>query len=212
MVSQSPAACSRLIVLRGNNLFIPATSSVTFAFISRFCKLNSAGKPAPGVKIKLQKNAESFIDDHGDVLGFGRNIFMGYLNRENETKEVMTEDDWLKLGDTAFLDDEGYLVVTGYPKDLITLATGETINPTPIEDNVRMELPCVSHCLVVGEGRDRLGLLITLDTVVDEQGLPTNQLTPACQKWFRAARFDVKIVSDVLQNIEAGINHVIQVS
>jgi len=135
---------------------------------------------------------------------------MGYLNRENDTKDVMTDDNWLKLGDTAFLDDEGFLVVTGYHADLITLNTGETINPIPIEDNVRMELPCVSHCLVVGEGRDRLGLLITLDTVLDEQGLPTTQLTPACQMWFRAARFDVKIVSDVLENIESGIKHVIQ--
>ena len=62
---------------------------------------------------------------------------MGYLNRENDTKDVMTDDNWLKLGDTAFLDDEGFLVVIGYHADLITLNTGETINPIPIEDNVR---------------------------------------------------------------------------
>lgn len=124
----------------------------------------------------------------------------------------MTDDHWLKLGDTAVSDDEGFLALTGYPKDMITLATGETINPTSIEDTVRMELPCVSHCLLVGEGQSSLGLLMTLDTIVDtEQGLPTQQLTLSAQKWFKAARFDVKTVSDVTKKMEGGIKHVIQV-
>ena len=75
-----------------------------------------------------------------------------------------------------------------------------------------MELPCVSHCLLVGEGQTSLGLLITLDTIMDtEQGLPTHQLTLAAQKWFKAARFDVKNVTDVIKNMEAGMKHVIQV-
>ena len=75
-----------------------------------------------------------------------------------------------------------------------------------------MELPCVSHCLLVGDGQTNLGLLMTLDTIMDtEQGLPTIQLTLAAQKWFKAARFDVKTVTDVIKNIEAGVKHVIQV-
>merc|ERR1712013_273835 len=137
---------------------------------------------------------------------------MGYLNRENDTKEVMTEDHWLKMGDTAIWDEEGFLVLTGNPRDFITLSTGDLVNPTIIEDRVRMELPCVSNCLVVGDDQPYLGLLITLDTIMDtEQGLPTHQLTLATQKWFKTARFDVKTVSDVIKNKEAGIKHVIQV-
>ena len=161
--------------------------------------------------MKIKTDKDILIDDYGLVHGFGRNIFMGYLNKENETNYIIEEDGWLNLEDTGHIDDEGFLVINGYSKDLLSLSTLDTLNPTPIEDQVRMELPCVSHCLLVGEDEDRLGLLITLDTVVDEQGLPTNQLTSNCQKWFREARFDVKIVSDVLENIDAGINHVIQV-
>ena len=124
----------------------------------------------------------------------------------------MTEDHRLKMGDTAIWDEEGFLALTGYPKDFITLSTGDLVNPTLIEDRVRMELPCVSNCLVVGDDQPNLGLLITLDTIMDtEQGLPTHQLTLAAQKWFKAARFDVKTVSDVIKNREAGIKHVIQV-
>lgn len=179
----------------------------------RFCKFSSAGKPAPGVKLKLDiKTPEGCAKmEGGEVLGYGRNIFMGYLNKENETKDVITEDHWLKLGDTAVTDDEGFLSLTGYPKDLITLSTGEAVNPTTIEDTIRMELPCVSQCLLVGEGQTSLGLLITMDTIVDtEQGLPTHQLTLAAQKWFKAARFDVKTVTDVTRKMEEGIKHVIQ--
>jgi len=133
------------------------------------------------------------------------------LNRDNDTKDVMTDDNYLRMGDTGVIDDEGFLSLTGYPQDLITLHSGDKVNPVKIEDTVKMELPCISHCLLVGEGQTNLGLLITLDTIVDtEQGLPTQQLTLTAQKWFKAARFDVKTVTDVIKNVESGIKHVIQ--
>jgi len=184
-------------------------SLLTANIPERFCKFSSVGKQAPGVKLRLDEASAGMAG--GEVLGYGRNVFMGYLNRENDTKELMTEDQWLKMGDTAVVDEEGFLVLTGYPEDLITLTTGDRVNPTHIEDRVRMELPCVSHCLLVGEEQPSLGLLLTLDTVMDtDQGLPTHQLTLAAQKWFKAARFDVKTVTDVIKNMETGIKHVIQ--
>ena len=174
--------------------------------------------------IKLDKSSEPLSDssiveldfhtDRGKILGYGRNIFMGYLNRENDAKELVTSDNWLRLGDTGLIDEDGFLVITGYSPDLIILASGEKINPTFVEDRVRMELPCVSHCLLVGQGREKLGLLLTLDTVVDsETDLPTSQLSKSCKRWFKSARFTVKTVEDVIQGIEGtGIKHVIQVN
>ena len=58
----------------------------------RFCKFSTAGKTAPGVKMKLesQKGAEDGCGggaaSRREVCGYGRNIFMGYLNRDNDTK------------------------------------------------------------------------------------------------------------------------------
>ena len=54
---------------------------------------------------------------------------MGYLNRENETKEVMTEDHWLKLGDLGFYDEDGFISVLGKESNFITLSTGEVVSP-----------------------------------------------------------------------------------
>ena len=44
---------------------------------------------------------------------WGRNIMMGYLNREEKTTEDLIEDGWLKSGDQGFLDKDGYLYITG---------------------------------------------------------------------------------------------------
>ena len=169
----------------------------------RFCKFSSVGKPGPGLKVKLAEG--------GEVLATGRNLFMGYLNRENETKEVMTEDmEWLKTGDRAMTDDKGFLVLTCYPADLITLFSGEEVEPSRLEDRVRRELGCVAHCLVVGQARENLAVLLSLDTEVEPGGLPTSRLTPQCQQWFRAARFEVKTIAEVLDAVDLGIKHVIQ--
>lgn len=168
----------------------------------RFCKFSSVGKPCPGVSVRL--------GGEGEVNGSGRNIFMGYLNRESETKEKMSDDHWLRLGDHASIDEQGFFHLTGYPPDLITLFSGEEVEPSSLEDRVRMELACVAHCLVVGQGRERLAVLISLDTEVDTGGTHTSRLTQTCQAWFQAARFEVKTVAEVLDAMDLGIKHVIQ--
>jgi hypothetical protein len=56
-----------------------------------------------------------------------------------------------------------------------------------------------------------LGALLTLDTLMDELGNATSQLTAQTRAWFKAARFDVVTVSDVIDSLENGLKHVIQV-
>ena len=63
------------------------------------------------------------------VCGWGRNVAMGYLNKEAETKEVMTEDNWLKLGDLGYIDEDAFVSVLGKESNFITLTTGEVISP-----------------------------------------------------------------------------------
>lgn len=186
-------------------------SSVLTANVpGRFCKFSTAGKTAPGVKMKLepQKGSEDGVGRR-EVCGFGRNIFMGYLNRDNDTKEIMTDDHWLRLRDIGHLDEEGYLNVIGRCSDTVKIDTEEQVFVTPMEQRVRLELACVSQCVVVtSPARDSLGLILTLDTIADANN--TLNLSQSAVNWFKNARFEVKTVTDVVSNMENGIKHVIQ--
>ena len=67
------------------------------------------------------------------ICGWGRNVFMGYLNRETETREVLSEDEeWLRLGDLGYTDADGFLTVVGSEGNFIHLRTGEIIVPEKV--------------------------------------------------------------------------------
>ncbi len=79
--------------------------------------------------------------DSGEILGFGRNVFMGYINREIETKEAVKDGDddnsgWLRLGDLGVLDGDGFLVPHGRreEEDIIALRSGEVILPHKVNE------------------------------------------------------------------------------
>ena len=123
----------------------------------------------------------------------------------------MTEDHWLKMRDTAHMDEEGFLTLTGRASDLIKLVDDDQVNVTPMEQRVRLELACVAQCVIVpSTGRDKLGVILTLDTIADTNN--TLCLSQSAVNWFKHSRFDVKTVSDVVTNMESGIKHVIQVA
>jgi long-chain-fatty-acid--CoA ligase ACSBG len=70
-----------------------------------------------------------------------------------------------------------------------------------IEDNVKETLPCVSNCMLVGDRRRFLSILLTLKTEIDsETGLPDDQLTKSTVKWFQeTAGVSVQTVTDVVE-------------
>lgn len=68
----------------------------------------------------------------GEIVARGRNIMQGYLNKPNETAEVL-RDGWLHTGDLGYLDDDGFIHVTGRKKEIIVLSSGKNINPEEIE-------------------------------------------------------------------------------
>ena len=58
---------------------------------------------------------------------------MGYLDMPKETSETL-EDGWLKTGDLAYVDEDGFIFITGRKKNLIIMANGENISPEEIEN------------------------------------------------------------------------------
>lgn len=77
-------------------------------------------------------------------------MMMGYYNRPEDTKEVITEDGWLRTGDIGRIDDNRVLYITGRLKNLIILSNGENVSPEGIE-NRYLANKLVQEALVYAE-------------------------------------------------------------
>ncbi|KAM4618244.1 long-chain-fatty-acid--CoA ligase ACSBG1 [Polymixia lowei] len=177
-------------------------------------KLPSCGKVVPGCRYKL---ADIDTEGTGEVCFWGRNVFMGFLNMEDKTREALDEDGWLRSGDLGKIDEEGFLYITGRIKELIITAGGENIPPVPIEDAVKKELPIISNAMLIGDKRKFLSMLLTLKCCSDVETMePTEELSleavEHCQQLGSLATKVSDIIGgkdkEVCRAIQEGINRV----
>lgn len=117
-------------------------------------KIGTVGQPVPGVAVR--------VGEDGEILVTGKSVFPGYWHDETATKEAFTADGWYATGDIGELDDEGFLKITGRKKEMIVTASGKNVAPAVLEDRMRMH-PLISQCMVVGDGRPFVGVLVTID-------------------------------------------------
>ena len=116
-------------------------------------RVGSVGRPVPGHAVR--------IDDDGEILIKGPNVFRGYWKNDTATAEAVT-DGWFHTGDIGELDDAGFLTITGRKKELIVTAGGKNVAPAVLEDRLRAH-PLVSQCMVVGDGKPFIAALVTVD-------------------------------------------------
>lgn len=102
----------------------------------------SVGRPIPGVELTIDVQAgpeqTSLVDqdqpqESGEILARGPGVFHGYHNLPEETSRAFTEDGWFRTGDLGYVDQDGYLYVTGRASTLIVTDSGENIQPDHIE-------------------------------------------------------------------------------
>lgn len=179
----------------------------TVCSLDRF-RTSSVGTEIPGVQTKLADKDE---EGNGEVRMYGRHVFMGYLDEEEKTKETFDEELYLMSGDIGKKDKDGFLYITGRKKELIITAGGENIAPVPIEDTVKECLPCVSNCILIGDKRKFLSMLITLKVDVNMDTLePTDNLTAVTVDWVKAQGSGATKVSDILDHKDAIVLKAIQ--
>jgi long-chain acyl-CoA synthetase len=118
-------------------------------------KIGTVGQPLPGVAVR--------IADDGEILVSGKSVFPAYWQDETATKDTFTADGWYRTGDIGELDDQGFLTITGRKKEIIVTAGGKNVAPAVLEDLMRMN-GLISQCMVVGDGRPYVGVLVTIDT------------------------------------------------
>lgn len=117
-------------------------------------KVGTVGAALPGANIR--------ISAEGEVQYSAGNVFQGYWKNPEKTAETFTEDGWLRTGDVGFLDNEGFLKITGRMKDIIITAGGKNITPAEIENKMKFS-PYVSDVVVIGDKRKFLTCLVMID-------------------------------------------------
>ncbi|MCX5750947.1 MAG: AMP-binding protein [Candidatus Saganbacteria bacterium] len=108
-------------------------------------KIGSVGRVVPGVELKI-KNPDGL--GVGEIVARGPNIMKGYYKRKDLTGEVLV-DGWLHTGDLGYIDEEGYVFITGRAKDVIVTGSGMNVYPEELEF-ILNRLPQIKESCVVG--------------------------------------------------------------
>ena len=105
------------------------TSPVISAENDKYGKYGSVGIPMKNVEVKIVDKDENGI---GEITVKGPNVMLGYYENEEATKEVLI-DGWFHTGDLGYIDEEGFLFITGRKKDMIVLKNGKKVFPEELE-------------------------------------------------------------------------------
>jgi long-chain acyl-CoA synthetase len=137
-----------VLVLQGYGL---TETSPVISFNSKDAyKLETVGRPLPGVELKIAAD--------GEVLTRGPHVMKGYWKNPQATAEAL-RDGWFHTGDLGELDSDGFLKITGRKKELLVLSNGKKVVPAFIEGLLQTD-PCIDQAVVCGEGRNYLTALI----------------------------------------------------
>jgi len=150
-----------LPVLQGYGL--TESSPVISANIPDKIKFASSGPALPGVEVRIDNPDEN---GEGEIIARGDNIFLGYLDNDELTREVL-RDGWLRTGDSGYLDRDGYVYITGRLKTVIVTASGKNIHPEEVEAELTA-CPFIAEVMVLSlqdktTGREIVGSIVFPD-------------------------------------------------
>jgi len=158
-----PDVLERFEAITGSTIIegygLTETSPVTHANpLGGTRKIGSIGVPFPDTDMKIMSvedgTTEMPTGESGELLIKGPQVMPGYWNRPEETAKVL-DDGWLRTGDVATVDAEGYVRIVGRKKDLI-IAGGYNIYPDEV-DAVLMAHPAVREAATIGVPDERRG-------------------------------------------------------
>jgi long-chain acyl-CoA synthetase len=151
-------------------------------------KIGSVGKVLNGVMVRVvdESGDDVLQGDSGEIWVKGANVFQGYLDDPEQTARVLTADGWLRTGDVAVTDDDGYLYLVDRAKDLI-IVSGFNVYPAEVEDVISQH-PAVAEVGVAGVPHPHSGEAVKAWVVVrDAMTLDEDTVITWCTE--RLARY-----------------------
>ncbi len=150
----------------------------------RYSKPAAAGLPMPGTEVKIIDEDENGI---GEIVCKGPSVMLGYYENDEATEETI-KDGWLYTGDYGYMDDDGFLYVSGRKKSVIVTKNGKNIFPEEVEYYL-LESEYIQEVLVHGiEGERNNDVVVKAEIypnysfIAEQKGeLTTAELTELMQ-------------------------------
>jgi long-chain acyl-CoA synthetase len=127
-------------------------------------KDDAAGMPLPGVSLRINEPDANGV---GEVWAKGPNVMLGYYKNEQATQDAF-DGEWFKTGDLGYMDEDGFLHISGRKKNVIISRRGENVFPEEIEDLLNRS-PFVMESMVYAEPDEKHDEIIAVMVVPDAE-------------------------------------------
>ena len=120
-------------------------------------KYDSVGYPVPGLEVRIDDADEN---GNGEIVVKGNNVMLGYYANPEATADVLDDEGWFRTGDLGYLDDDGYIYITGRKKNVIVLNNGKNVFPEEIEEYLE-KIDIVGEVAVVSRDNEEGECVLT---------------------------------------------------
>ena len=146
----------------------------------------TAGLPIPSTELKTidDNGDETAVGEPGELCVRGPQVMPGYWQRAEASAEVLSTDGWLKTGDVAVIQEDGFVRIVDRLKDMI-LVSGFNVYPNEIEDVVSGH-PKVANCAVIGVPDESSGEKVKLFVIKSDASLTAEELLNWCRDYLTA--------------------------
>jgi long-chain acyl-CoA synthetase len=145
-------------------------------------QIGTIGLPIPSTQVKTidDDGKETPLGEPGELCVKGPQVMRGYWQRPEDTKKSFTEDGFLRTGDVAVIQEDGYIRIVDRKKDMI-IVSGFNVFPNEVEDVVSGH-PDVVECAAVGIPDDKSGEAVKVFLVSKNENLSANELKEYCRE------------------------------
>jgi|SRR6056297_204035 len=157
-------------------------------------QIGTIGLPIPSTLVKTldEENNETPLGEPGELCVKGPQVMRGYWQRPEDTQKSFTEDGYLRTGDIALIQEDGYVRIVDRKKDMI-IVSGFNVFPNEIEDVVSSH-PKVVECAAVGVPDAKSGEAVKVYLVPTAEGVTENELKEFCRERLTAYKVPKQFV------------------
>lgn len=162
------------------------TPAVCINPIGELSRLGTAGLavPSTGLKVIDSEGQELPLGEAGELCVQGPQVMQGYWKNEAATHEVLDSEGWLKTGDVAVIQEDGFVRIVDRIKDII-LVSGFNVYPNEIEDVVA-GFDRVENCAAIGVPDQKTGEAVRLYVIPRDDSLTVEDVVAYCREHLTA--------------------------